>query len=56
MTSGTLVRPSNLTRIALWLSLLIITGSMAFLVNHYSDLPDILPVHFNRYGFPDGWQ
>ena len=56
MTSGTLVRPSTLTRIALWLSLLVITSSVAFLVNHYPDLPDILPVHFNRYGFPDGWQ
>jgi len=56
VTSATVVRPSTLTRIALWLSLLIVTGSAAFLVRHYPDLPDILPVHFNRYGFPDGWQ
>ena len=51
-----MVRPATLTRIALWLSLLVVTGSAAFLVRHYPALPDILPVHFNRYGFPDGWQ
>jgi uncharacterized membrane protein len=56
VTTGTVVRPSTLTRISLWLSLLIVTGSAAFLVRHYAELPDILPVHFNRYGFPDGWQ
>ncbi|HEX7139774.1 MAG TPA: DUF1648 domain-containing protein, partial [Vicinamibacterales bacterium] len=56
MTSATLVRPSTLTRIALWLSLLIVAASAAFLVRSYAALPDILPVHFNRYGLPDGWQ
>jgi len=56
MTAGTMVRPSTLTRIALWLSLLMMTGSATFLIRHYTDLPEILPVHFNRYGFPDGWQ
>jgi len=44
------------TRIALWLSMLIVTASAAFLVSRYTELPEILPVHFNRYGFPDGWQ
>jgi uncharacterized membrane protein len=56
VTSASVVRPSPLTRIALWLSLLIVTASAAFLARHYAALPDILPVHFNRYGYPDGWQ
>jgi len=56
LISATVVRPSALTRIALWLSLLIVTASTAFLIGRYATLPDILPVHFNRYGFPDGWQ
>jgi uncharacterized membrane protein len=45
-----------LTRISIWLSLLIVVASATFLIRRYVELPDILPVHFNRYGFPDGWQ
>jgi len=56
VNSATVVRPSTLTRIALWLSILIVTASAAFLILRYAALPDVLPVHFNRYGFPDGWQ
>jgi uncharacterized membrane protein len=56
LTSAAVVRPSTLTRVALWLSLFVVTASAAFLVRRYGSLPDILPVHFNRYGFPDGWQ
>jgi uncharacterized membrane protein len=51
-----MVRPSTLTRIALWLAILAVTASGAFLVRSYTQLPEVLPVHFNRYGYPDGWQ
>jgi uncharacterized membrane protein len=51
-----ILRPSALTRHALGASLAIVAVSAAFLLARYTALPDILPVHFTRYGFPDGWQ
>lgn len=56
MTSSGLVRPSALTRVAAILSLTIVAASATFLISRYPALPDILPVHFTRYGWPDGWQ
>ena len=35
---------------------LILLGTAAFLLLRYPALPDLLPVHFNRLGVPDGWQ
>ena len=35
---------------------LILLGTAAFLLLQYPALPDLLPVHFNRLGAPDGWQ
>jgi uncharacterized membrane protein len=34
----------------------VLLGTAAFLLLEYPDLPDLLPVHFNRLGVPDGWQ
>jgi uncharacterized membrane protein len=35
---------------------LILLGTGTFLLLRFPALPDLLPVHFNRYGLPDGWQ
>jgi hypothetical protein len=51
-----ILRPSALTRRAVVASLAIVALSTGFLLARYTALPDILPVHFTRYGFPDGWQ
>jgi uncharacterized membrane protein len=48
-----LSRPSRRAAAATGLMLL---GTTAFLVVRYPTVPDLLPVHFNVYGFPDGWQ
>jgi uncharacterized membrane protein len=56
MKSSSFVSPSALTRAAVALSIAVVGASALFLSVRYRDLPDILPVHFNRYGFPDGWQ
>jgi uncharacterized membrane protein len=51
-----IVRPSALTRRAVAASLAIVILSAGFLLARYAALPDILPVHFTKFGFPDGWQ
>ncbi|HEV3056719.1 MAG TPA: DUF1648 domain-containing protein [Vicinamibacterales bacterium] len=51
-----IVRPSALTRQAVAASLAIVVLSAGFLLARYTALPDILPVHFTKFGFPDGWQ
>jgi uncharacterized membrane protein len=56
MSSTRFVSPSTLTRSAIAVSAGIVAASALFLARRYTDLPDILPVHFNRYGLPDGWQ
>lgn len=35
---------------------LVIVATAAFLLLEYSSLPDLLPVHFNKSGAPNGWQ
>ena len=35
---------------------LVLLGTGAFLLLEYPALPDVLPVHFNRLGAPNGWQ
>src|SRR5262245_7938420 len=34
----------------------ILAATFAFLVGRYPALPDLLPVHFNARGVPNGWQ
>jgi uncharacterized membrane protein len=51
-----LVRPTALTIAAVVASVATIAWSLAFLLVRYRALPQLLPVHFNTHGFPDGWQ
>jgi uncharacterized membrane protein len=50
------IRPSPLSRHAVLATLAILLGTATFLVLRYPALPDVLPVHFNRAGVPNGWQ
>jgi len=50
------IAPSALSRQAVRAMVLILLGTMMFLLVRYPGLPDILPVHFDRVGTPDGWQ
>ena len=50
------VSPTPLARAAAFTMLLIIGATAAFLLLEYPSLPDLLPVHFNRRGAPNGWQ
>jgi uncharacterized membrane protein len=50
------VSPTPIARAAGLTMLLIIAATTAFLLIEYSSLPDLLPVHFNRRGVPNGWQ
>ena len=52
----TTITPSPLSRHAVRAMVLIVLGTSLFLVLRYQGLPDLLPVHFNRRGAPDGWQ
>ncbi|MGE5245562.1 MAG: DUF1648 domain-containing protein [Betaproteobacteria bacterium] len=56
MTRSPFVRPTPLTRAAALAVLLIVGLSASFLIWRYPDLPDLLPVHFRRNGYPNGWQ
>jgi len=51
-----LVRPTFITWLALAASVVVVTGTVAFLVVRYDRLPDLLPVHFKADGAPNGWQ
>lgn len=50
------IAPSPLSRHAVLGMTLILLGTTMFLVLRYPALPEILPVHFDRVGTPDGWQ
>jgi uncharacterized membrane protein len=50
------ITPSRLSWHTVVAMVLVLTGTATFLVLRYPGLPDILPVHFNHAGFPDGWQ
>lgn len=56
MTPGRTVPPTQLTRAAALTMVLVIVATATFLLLEYSWLPDLLPVHFNRRGVPNGWQ
>ena len=51
-----MIRPSRLSLWALVAALSVMTFTAAFLIARYPALPWLLPVHFKRNGFPDGWQ
>lgn len=56
MVSGRTLPATLLTRHAAFLTVLVIAGSGIFLLLEYPSLPELLPVHFNRSGVPNGWQ
>lgn len=56
MKSARLVTPTPTTFAAGAAALVIMVLSLWFLLGRYGALSDLLPVHFNRAGFPNGWQ
>jgi len=50
------VQPTVLTKTAIAACVVIAAATAAILLVRYNALPDLLPVHFTRNGFPDGWQ
>jgi uncharacterized membrane protein len=50
------VRPTRPTRVAVVIAVALMAGTASFLLARYSGLPYLLPVHFSRRGYPDGWQ
>lgn len=50
------VPATPVTRAAALAIALVVGATAAFLLLQYSSLPDLLPVHFNKYGAPNGWQ
>jgi uncharacterized membrane protein len=51
-----IVRPTPLTWFAIAACISAIAFSVAFALSYYSSLPLVLPVHFMRNGYPNGWQ
>jgi uncharacterized membrane protein len=51
-----MIPPSPVSRRAAAAIGLILLGTITFLLLRLPALPDLLPVRFNRYGFPNGWQ
>lgn len=56
VTSMRAVSPTPATRAAALVALLTIVATAIYLSLEYPHLPDLLPVHFNRYGVANGWQ
>ncbi len=56
MTPSRTVPPTPITRAAALTMVLVIMATALFLLLEYASLPDLLPVHFNRNGTPNGWQ
>lgn len=50
------VSATPVTRAAALATALVVVATAAFLLLQYPLLPDILPVHFNGHGAPNGWQ
>lgn len=48
--------PTAVTQAAAYLVVLVIAATAIYLLLEYPSLPDLLPVHFNRRGVPNGWQ
>lgn len=51
-----IVEPTLLTWLAISASVSAIAFSTTFALAYYSSLPPVLPVHFMRNGYPNGWQ
>ncbi len=51
-----LSRPTRLTQLAIVAIASALTFTAVFLTARYPALPDLLPVHFQRNGVPNGWQ
>ena len=56
MTPGRTVPPTPVTRAAALTMGLVMLATLLYLLLEYPSLPDLLPVHFNRNGTPNGWQ
>jgi uncharacterized membrane protein len=50
------VSPTPATRGAAFVALLTVVATAIYLLLEYPQLPDLLPVHFNRHGLANGWQ
>ena len=50
------VSPTPATRAAAFVSVLAVAATAIYLLLEYPQLPDLLPVHFNRLGIANGWQ
>lgn len=50
------VSPTPATRAAAVVAVLTIVATAIYLLLEYPQLPDLLPVHFNRHGLANGWQ
>jgi uncharacterized membrane protein len=51
-----MLKPSGLTLAAMFVAAAAIAGSASFLLSRYAALPELLPVHFDFRGIPNGWQ
>lgn len=56
MMRGRLVPATRITLVAGLTSVLVVLATALFLLLQYPLLPDLLPVHFNKYGHANGWQ
>jgi uncharacterized membrane protein len=56
MTRRRIVMPTGATSAAVFVSALVVASTALYLLLEYPHLPDLLPVHFNRQGVPNGWQ
>jgi uncharacterized membrane protein len=54
--SSRILPPTMPTRLAGFIAILAVASTAAYVLGHYPELPDILPVRFGRGGFPIGWQ
>ena len=53
---GSMIALTTVSRHAVRAMVLLMLGTVAFLLLRYPDLPWLLPVHFQTGGVPNGWQ
>ena len=53
---GSMIALTTVSRHAVRAMVLLMLGTVAFLLLRYPDLPWLLPVHFRTGGIPNGWQ